>query len=255
VDVRVLGSAVAVAEAAADAVCELVAEKPAATLGLATGRTQHLLYEELCRRHRAGRLSLALATTFNLDEYLGMDADDPRTFRHFMDECLFRHVDLQPDRAHLPPSRPADPHAAAAAYEARIQAVGGIDLQLIGIGRNGHIGFNEPTSSLGSRTRVKTLSTGTLEANALQPAGGVQTAITMGIGTILDARRLLLLATGAEKAEAIAAAIEGPLSARCPASALQLHPAATVLIDRDAASRLTLLEYYRTVDAARSRVS
>jgi glucosamine-6-phosphate deaminase len=174
-----------------------------------------------------------------------------------MRDSLFAHVDIEPANTHLPAGDSADPQAEAKAYEALIKARGGIDLQVLGIGRNGHIGFNEPGSSLGSRTRVKTLSRITLRDNELgEPDFEAPTmAITMGIGTILDARALLVLATGAAKAAAVAAALEGPLSASCPASAIQLHPEATVLLDSEAATDLRLRDYYELVDEARRRLT
>jgi glucosamine-6-phosphate deaminase len=174
-----------------------------------------------------------------------------------MRDSLFAHVDIDPANTHLPAGDSADPSAEAAAYEALIKARGGIDLQILGIGRNGHIGFNEPGSSLGSRTRVKTLSRATLRDNRLGNPDfeAPIMAITMGIGTILDAKALLVLATGAAKSSAVAAALEGPLAASCPASAIQLHPDATVVLDPAAAADLRLTEYYELVDQARRRLT
>jgi glucosamine-6-phosphate deaminase len=172
-------------------------------------------------------------------------------------DSLFAHIDIDPVNTHLPAGDATDPVGEAAAYEALIEARGGIDLQILGIGRNGHIGFNEPGSSLGSRTRVKTLSRATLRDNQLgQPDFEAPImAITMGIGTILDARALLVLATGAAKAAAVAAALEGPLSASCPASAIQLHPSATVVLEPAAAADLRFTDYYELVDEARRRLT
>jgi glucosamine-6-phosphate deaminase len=257
VDVWILESARAVAEKAADVCAELIQAKPDARLGLATGATPRALYAELIRRNQLGRLSFSRVETFNLDEYLGIGPQHPRSFHRAMHEALFAHVDIDPLNTHLPAGDSADPVAEAAAYEALIEARGGIDLQILGIGRNGHIGFNEPGSSLGSRTRVKTLSRATLRDNQL---GGPDfeapvMAITMGIRTILDARALLVLATGAAKAAAVAAALEGPLAASCPASAIQLHPGATVVLDPAAAADLRLTEYYALVDQARRRLN
>jgi glucosamine-6-phosphate deaminase len=239
VDVWILESAEAVAVKAADLCAALIRRKPDARLGLATGATPQALYAELIRRHRLGELSFARVETFNLDEYLGVGPQHPRSFHRAMRESLFAHVDVDPGNTHLPAGDSADPAAEAAAYEALIEARGGIDLQILGIGRNGHIGFNEPGSSLGSRTRVETLSRATLRDNQLgKDFGPPIMAITMGIATILDARALLVLATGAAKAPAVAAALEGPLAASCPASAIQLHPDATVLLDPAAAADL-----------------
>lgn len=256
-DVWILESAQAVALKAADICTGLIQGKPDARLGLAAGATPQALYAELIRRYRAGQLSFARVETFNLDEYLEIGAHHPQSFHHAMQEGFLAHVGAQPGNVHFPAGDAADPGAEAAAYEALIEARGGIDLQILGIGRNGHIGFNEPGSSLGSRTRVKTLSRGTVRDNQLgdDDFEGPIMAITMGIGTILDARALLVLATGAAKAAAVASMIEGPLAASCPASAIQLHPDATVLLDPDAAADLRLMDYYERVDEARSRLA
>ena len=256
-DVWILESAEAVAVKAADICAELIQRKPDARLGLATGSTPQALYAELIRRNRLGHLSFSRIETFNLDEYLGLGPQHPKSFHQAMRESLFAHVDIDPGNTHLPAGDCADPAAEAGAYEALIQARGGIDLQILGIGRNGHIGFNEPGSSLGSRTRVKTLSRATVRDNRLGRPDFEPPimAITMGIATILDARALLVLATGEAKAAAVAAALEGPLAASCPASAIQLHPDATVVLDPPAASQLRLTDYYQLVDQARRRLA
>lgn len=254
-DVWILESARAVAMKAADRCVELLGRKPDARLGLATGSTPQALYAELIRRKENGDLSFTGVETFNLDEFLGVGPDHERSFHRAMNESLFDHVDIDPALTHLPAGDAADPVAEAEAYEARIVAAGGIDLQILGIGRNGHIGFNEPGSSLASRTRVKTLARTTLRDSGIPDDAGPTMAITMGIGTILDARALLLLATGSAKAAAVAAALEGPLSASCPASAIQLHPDATVLLDPEAAAELRLTDYYERVDEARRRLA
>jgi len=221
-------------------------------LGLATGNTMTPLYRELVRRHRREGLSFARAQTFNLDEYVGLGPDDGASFAAFMREHLFSKVDLDPERTHLPDGLAKDPLREAASYEGRIQAAGGIDLQLLGIGRNGHLGFNEPGSSLASRTHVTSLTLGTIEANRAEladlPAPPVL-AITMGLGTILAARACLLLALGDAKAEPVAAAIEGPLTAQVPASVLQLHPDATVVLDPAAAAALARRYAYFEAEA------
>jgi glucosamine-6-phosphate deaminase len=241
------------AEAAAARVAEIVAARlmaqPATVLGLATGETMRPVYARLVAMHREGRADFARATTFNLDEYVGVAPEHPASFHAFMRETLFDHVNLPRDRGHLPRGDAADPEAEARDYEARIRAAGGIDLQVLGIGRNGHVAFNEPTSSLGSRTRIKTLTEATRIANApaFAPAPVPRHAITMGIATILEARACVLLATGASKAEAVARMVEGPLGADCPATALQMHPAATVVLDGASAGALKLREYYETV--------
>jgi len=254
VDVWILESAHAVALKAADICSELLQRKPDARLGLATGRTPQALYAELIRRSKLGHLSFARAETFNLDEYVGFGPEHAQSFHRAMRDSLFGQVDIDPVNTHLPRGDAADPLAEAGAYEALVKSRGGIDLQILGIGRNGHIGFNEPGSSFGSRTRVKTLSRVTRSDNQLGPPDeGPTMAITMGIGTILDAGALLMLATGSAKAAAVAAAVEGPLAARCPASAIQLHPDATVVLDPEAAANLRLTDYYELVDQARDR--
>jgi glucosamine-6-phosphate deaminase len=201
--------------------------------------------------YQAGSLDFSRVTTFNLDEYLGLPAAHPQSFNHFMQTNFFRHVNVPPRNIHIPDGsiRP-DYDAYCASYEQSIRAAGGIDLQLLGIGRNGHIGFNEPTSSLASRTRLKVLSRETLDDNAKFFAPGEESprcAITMGIGTILEARKILLLANGASKAAAIAKSIEGPITCAVSASALQLHPDVTFLLDEPAATQLTQRDYYNRV--------
>jgi glucosamine-6-phosphate deaminase len=231
-------------------IADQLRQRPDSVLGLATGGTMEPVYADLVARHRAGDCSFARARSFNLDEYVGLAPAHPRSYHAYMQAQLFDHVDLPADRAHLPRGDAARPRAEAAAYEALIAAAGGIDLQLLGLGRNGHIGFNEPTSSLGSATRVKTLTQGTLDANRRffdDAAAMPRYAITMGIATILRARRIVLLALGAEKAEAARDMIEGPVAAVCPASALQMHPATTVILDSAAAAGLRLRSYYEQV--------
>jgi glucosamine-6-phosphate deaminase len=249
-EVIILPSARETAQAAARIVTRLVHANPHAVLGLATGETPKRLYAELVRAHRDEGLDFSRVTTFNLDEVVGLDDGHALSYRRYMREHLFRHVNLRPERTHLPDGLAADVDAACAAYEEAIRAAGGIDLQLLGIGADGHIGFNEPTSSLASRTRVKTLAAATLAAlRAPLPPGEEppRHVITMGIGTILAARRCLLLASGARKAGAVAKMVEGPVTALVPASALQLHARTTVLVDEEAAGQLSLAAYYRDV--------
>ncbi|WP_281985578.1 glucosamine-6-phosphate deaminase, partial [Thalassorhabdomicrobium marinisediminis] len=200
---------------AADIIVKTVQAKPDAVLGLATGGTMLPLYDELAHRHRAGKVSFASTTSFNLDEYIGLSPEHPCSYHHYMQQAFFDHVDIDPARTHLPRGDASDPQAAADDYEARISDAGGIDLQLLGIGQNGHIGFNEPTASLGSRTRIKTLTRSTREANQQYFRSFDETpqyAITTGVATILESRKCLLIATGAAKAEAVARMIEGPLA-------------------------------------------
>ena len=237
--------------AAAERVADIIARAlvPGVVLGLATGETMRPVYARLVALHRAGQADFSGATTFNLDEYVGVAPDHPASFSAYMREALFAHVNLDPARCHLPRGDAPDPEAEARRYDAAIADAGGIDLQLLGIGQNGHIAFNEPTSSLASRTRIKTLTAATRTANApaFAPAPVPRHALTMGIATILEARACVLLATGASKAAAVARMVEGPLGADCPATALQMHPAATIVLDGAAASRLELREYYETV--------
>lgn len=235
---------------AADIVATLIRRDPEVVLGLATGSTPLMLYRELVRRHREEGLDFSRVTTFNLDEYRGLEPDHPCSYHHFMWENLFGEVNVQRSRVHLPDGMTKDVPATCRAYEEAIVAAGGIELQVLGIGANGHIGFNEPSSSLASRTRIKTLSRETITDNA-RFFGGEQYVprhvLTMGVGTIMDCRRCLLLAFGEGKAEAVAKMVEGPISAMVPASVLQLHRRAYVVLDEASASRLELRDYYRWV--------
>jgi glucosamine-6-phosphate deaminase len=248
-EVVILPSAEAACARGARIIARLLADKPGAVLGLPTGSTPLPLYAELVRLHREERLSFARATTFNLDEYVGVPPDHPGSFRQYMEAALFRQVDLAPERIHVPDGMAADVPRSCADYEHAIAAAGGLDLVLLGIGQEGHVAFNEPTSSLGSRTRVKTLSDRTRAANqaAFGAAAVPRHVITMGLATLLGARRCVLLATGGHKAAAVARTVEGPLTALVPASALQLHPRATVLVDEAAAAELALADYYRAI--------
>ena len=232
-------------------IARLVREKPNAVLGLATGRTPLQLYQELIRMHRSEGLDFRHVTTFNLDEYVGLPATHDQSYRYFMRENFFRHINIDPARTHVPAGTAPDLHAECRAYEDRITAAGGIDLQLLGLGRNGHIGFNEPSGSLRSRTWIKILSEQTLRDNSAvfgDFSKMPRHAITMGIGTILDARRVLLLAFGPAKVRAVTDMVEGPLAAVCPASALQLHPRATVVLDDNSAAGLKYADHYRWID-------
>jgi glucosamine-6-phosphate deaminase len=236
---------------AARVVANAVRRNPALRLGLATGSTMLGMYQELVRLHREERLDFSRVLTFNLDEYLGLSAKHPQSFHFFMHQNFFAHVNIAPGNVHVPDGDiKGDYQRYCASYEEAIRTAGGIDLQILGIGRNGHIGFNEPTSSLGSRTRLKVLSKETIEDNRKFFASEKeipQCAITMGIGTILEAKRILLLASGSAKATAIAKAIEGPISASVTASALQLHGDVTFIVDREAGAQLKQQEYYQRV--------
>lgn len=221
----------------------LIRSKPAAVLGLATGSTPLGLYRQLVGMG----LDWSSVTTFNLDEYVGLPPGHPASYHHFMTQHLFAHVNARRENIHVPAGLAENIPLACENYEAEIRQVGGIDLQLLGIGTDGHIGFNEQTSSLASRTRIKTLTAQTRLDNAKYFDAGAEMphhVITMGIGTILDARHCLLLAFGAEKARAVSEAIEGAVTAMNPASALQMHPKVTVCLDEAAASELKLRSYY-----------
>ncbi len=238
------------AETGARIIDHLVRTQPAAVLGLATGSTPLGLYRELVRRHREEGLDFSKVTTFNLDEYVGLGAEHPASYRYFMKENLFSHLNLAPEKTHVPDGLAADIPAYCRRYEAQIRDAGGIDLQLLGIGHDGHIGFNEPSSSLASRTRLKTLTQGTIAANRRffnDESEVPRHVITMGVGTIMEAKICLLLAFGAGKADAVAAMVEGPLTADVPASALQWHPQTIVIADEAAAAKLRRADYYRFV--------
>ena len=241
-------------EAAAALVARIVAHdlraNPHLVLGLATGKTMECVYRHLVRMHQDEHLDFSLCSSFNLDEYVGLFPSDPNSYRHYMNHHLFRHVNIDPRNTHLPNGMAADLDAECRHYEALIHRFGGIDLQLLGIGKAGHIGFNEPLSALRSRTRVKALTPTTLKQNAASFGGEEnmpRRAITMGVGTIIEARRCLLLATGESKAEVVAQAVEGPISSMVSASALQLHPRCTVIVDDAAAGKLEEKEYYRWI--------
>jgi glucosamine-6-phosphate deaminase len=250
VKVLVLNSQEEAVGQAVSIVADELNRKPDIVLGLATGGTMLPIYAELAALHVNCGISFARVRSFNLDEYVGLAPDHPCSYHAYMRDAFFDKVDIDIANTHLPVGNAPDPNAEAEAYDARIAAAGGIDLQLLGIGRNGHIGFNEPTSSLGSRTRIKTLTENTRRANELYFDSFEETpefAITMGIGTILDSRACLLLATGSSKAAAVAQMIEGGVSALCPASALQHHAKVTVVLDDAAAADLTLRDFYHLV--------
>ena len=235
---------------AAKIVANLVREKPHAVLGFATGQTPLELYRLLVGMHRSEGLDFGEITAFNLDEYVGLPAGHPGSYRSYMREHLFRHINIAPNRINIPDGATPDIPTCCRTYEERIHAAGGIDIQILGIGTDGHLGFNEPTSSLASRTRIKTLTAQTRRDNA-EVFGGEDKVprhvITMGLGTIMASRACLLLAFGSKKAKAVAAAVEGPLTAMVPASVLQMHPRAIFVLDEEAASLLTRSDYYRWV--------
>jgi glucosamine-6-phosphate deaminase len=234
---------------AARMIAKALRKKPDLRLGLATGDTQQGMYRELVRMHREDHLDFSRVVTFNLDEYIGLPAGHPQSFRAAMYKSLFDHVNITASQIHIPDGSPRENFTKKCdRYEEEIRLAGGIDLQIVGIGKDGHIGFNEPTSSLASRTRPKTLTQQTIEDNRHNfPAGEEppSAAITMGIGTILGARRILLLASGVAKAKAVALAVEGPVTSSVSASALQMHSEVTVLLDREAAENFQHKDYYR----------
>ncbi|MEJ6544311.1 glucosamine-6-phosphate deaminase [Brachybacterium paraconglomeratum] len=217
-------------------------------LGLATGSSPLPAYQELIRRHREEGLSFADARAFLLDEYVGLPHEHEQSYHRFIRENLVSHIDLPEERVCSPDGTAEDPHAEAVAYDGRIRDAGGVDVQVLGIGSNGHIAFNEPGSSLGSRTRVVGLSRSTIADNSRYFASREDVpiqALSQGLGTILEARRIVLVASGENKAAAIAQLVEGGISARWPATVLQMHPEVVVVADEAAASRLELHEDYR----------
>ena len=232
-------------------IAQAIREKPHIVLGLATGRTMERVYRCLVQMHKHRGLDFSLCRTFNLDEYIGLPADSPFSYRYYMNKHLFSQVNIDRRNTYLPEGRAADTDRACQNYEQLIHELGGIDLQLLGIGAAGHIGFNEPLSALQSRTREKALTPTTVADNAPLCGGDPdkmpRRAITMGVGTILEARRVVLLATGTAKANVVAKAVEGPITSMISASALQLHRHCRVVVDEEAAANLQGKEYYRWI--------
>ncbi len=225
-------------------------DRPPLTLGLATGLTMERLYEMLVRLHKQEKLDFSLCRTFNLDEYIGVKPDDENSYHYYMDKHLFRHVNLDRRNTHLLDGMAKDLAEECRRYERLIVDCGGIDLQVLGLGRDGHIGFNEPLSALQSRTRDKSLTPATIEQNARlfgDPAKMPRRALTMGVGTILECKRLVMLVTGETKAEVLAKAVEGPITSMVTASAIQLHPHCVVVCDEEAAGALRGKDYYRWI--------
>lgn len=246
-EIIILPTAEEASEVAARLVARQVLEMPYTVLGLATGSTPYQLYQSLARKHRSEALDFSRVTSFNLDEYVGLAPEHPASYHRFMEENLFSHVNIAHGRIHIPDGLAADIPAHCAAYEQAIRYAGGIDLQILGLGSNGHLGFNEPGSSLASRTRIKTLTERTRNDNAKFFTADEQVphhVITMGLSTIMESRMCLLLAFGKGKAKAVAASVEGPVTANVPGSLLQFHPRTKVLLDAEAASLLTRAEYY-----------
>jgi glucosamine-6-phosphate deaminase len=237
------------AELAADAIERLLRTETAPVIGLATGSSPLRIYDELTTRHKNEGLSFAHAQAFMLDEYVGIADDHPQRYRNVIDAEIATRVDFAEGAVHGPEGSADDLAAASADYEREIAEAGGIDLQILGIGSDGHIAFNEPGSSLASRTRVKSLTHQTRLDNARFFDGDVEQVpklcLTQGLGTIMEAKHLVLVATGGNKAEAVHQMVEGPISAMWPATVLQMHPHVTVMLDDAAASRLQLGDYYR----------
>lgn len=228
---------------AAQLVADEMKRKEFFVMGLATGSTPLPLYNSLIDLHKTEGLDFSTTVTFNLDEYIGLSPEHDQSYRHFMDENFFNHININKKNTHVPNGLAEDIEAECEHYEQMIDDVGGIDIQIVGIGGNGHVGFNEPGSSLGSLTRIKTLTDATVKDNARffdRIEDVPRLAITMGIGSIQRANKVILLADGTNKAQAIEDALEGPVTTACPASALQLHRFCTAVITEDCAIRLTL---------------
>jgi len=239
--VEVVDDYEALSNRAAEVVIEQIRKKPDSTIGFATGGTPKGLYDRLIEAHETRGLDFSKLTTFNLDEYVGLPPEHEQSYAHYMWSNLFDHVNVSERQVHIPHGMADDVDAHCRWYERRIEKAGGIDLQILGIGANGHIAFNEPGSSLGSRTRIKTLTSKTVRDNARyfeDKAMVPEYAITMGVGTIMEAREVLLIASGERKAEAMKNTLEGPLTAMVPASMVQEHRFAHVVIDDEAASAL-----------------
>ena len=239
VNLIVAKDAAEVGRLAADIFQELICAKPDCVLGLATGSTPLPLYRELIAREQAGKLSFAQVRSANLDEYKGLSGDHPQSYRYFMNENLFRHISIDPANTMVPDGLAEDVEAMCAAYEAAIESMGGVDIQLLGIGHDGHIGFNEPCDHFPAATHEVELEEITRQANKLffDSIDEVPTAAyTMGIGTVMAARKVLLIATGKDKAEIVKQSFFGPVTPMVPASILQFHPDCTVIVDEAAAS-------------------
>ncbi len=227
----------------------LIKEKPDAVLGLPTGNTPLKMYEKLIDENRNNRIDFSRVRTFNLDEYAEIDENDPSSFRYYMFNNFFNHINIKKENVHFPPSKLKNIYDNCKKYDEEIEKLGGMDLMILGIGRNGHIGFNEPTSSLASHTRVKTLTEETLKVNNIKFEGVKypDLAVTMGIQTILKAKRIALIAEGESKADAIKHTIEEAVGAMWPSSVLQMHEKVKIIIDEKAASKLKMKDYYKRI--------
>ena len=225
---------------------------PGVVLGVATGSSPLATYAELTALARNGEIDLSHASAFALDEYVGLPIDHPLSYHDTIRRTVTEPLGLDPARVHVPDGSPEGLSTAGIRYEEAIRAAGGVDIQILGVGTNGHVGFNEPTSSLSSRTRMKTLAPGTLQDNARFFSSIDEVprhCVTQGLGTIMDARNVVLVATGTHKAQAVAAIIEGPVTAMWPGSILQMHQHATIVVDEDAASELKMADYFKQVYA------
>ena len=239
----------AISRLCADIITKTLREKPNAVLLLPTGKTPLGTYRELVKANREGRADFSSASVFALDEYVGFSSNHKHSFANFLRDNLLAHVNISKKKSHFLSGVAEDLEGECALYEQRLRKAGGIDLVFLGIGVNGHIGFNEPGSSLGSRTRIKTLTRETIEHNCAIFSGEEvpRFALTVGIGTIMEARKVLLAASGAEKANAVKLALEGPITSEVPASILQMHPNVTCVVDEEAAARLAHKDYYKWV--------
>jgi glucosamine-6-phosphate deaminase len=244
-DLQVAKNKEEVSQLASDWIQQVITEKPSAVLGLATGSTPIGTYQELIRRYQAGKLDFSNVKTFNLDEYYGLKSDHPQSYHSFMKEKLFNHINIQEQNIYIPSGTPKDVVEYCRSYEQKIDEVGGIDLQILGIGQNGHIGFNEPANELQPDTHLVRLASETIEANARffeREEDVPRFAITMGIQTILKAKNLLLLVTGKGKAEIVQKLFDSGITTDIPASLLKLHPNVTVLVDQEAGSLVQKIE-------------
>ncbi len=249
-EVIIQKDAVTATKLAADVISSQLRKQVNLVLGLATGRTMEKLYARLVYEHKEHGLDFSLCETFNLDEYVGLPGENKHSYRYYMNKNLFSKINIDLRNTHLPDGMAKDLELEAELYEKLIDEAGGIDLQLLGLGSSGHIGFNEPLSALQTRTREKALTPATIAQNSPlfdNPEDMPKQAMTMGVGTILDAKKILMVVTGKEKAEILSKAVEGPVTGMISASALQLHPKCTVIVDEDAALLLKEKEYYNWI--------
>jgi glucosamine-6-phosphate deaminase len=247
-EIIILPTAVEVGNTAAAIIAQVVSDRPESTIGLATGSSPLAIYARLAELARNGALDFSRVRGFALDEYVGIPLDHPQSYASVITHEVVEPLGMNPELVKVPDGRASDVAAACVAYDKSIKDAGGVDVQILGIGANGHVGFNEPTSSFASRTRIKTLAPRTREDNArfFDSLDQVPThCVTQGLGTIMEARQLVLVAQGEGKADAIAAAVEGPVSSSCPGSILQFHEHAAVIVDEAAASKLKHADYYR----------